>query len=467
MIIPIILCGGSGTRLWPLSRSQYPKQFINLFDDSTLFQDAIKRLPKELEDPLIICNEDYRFIVAEQLRQLHINNNGIILEPKRKNTAPAVTLAAINLIRKFHDPTLLVLPADHLIKNNNVFHKAIKIAKIWANEDKLITFGIKPTHAETGYGYIKAIIDKTSDCYHIESFKEKPKKSKAEEYYDSGEYFWNSGMFVFKASKYLDEIKKYSPKIFDACNKSLQVLNKDDDFIRLDEDAFSMCPSNSIDYAVMENTADAMVIPLDAGWSDIGSWSMLFNAHKKDTNNNIVEGDIIIEDVKDSYIYSSDKLISVIGLSNIIVVDTQDALLVLNKSYDQQIKNIVQKLNENKRSEADSHTKVFRPWGYYHSIESRVGYQVKKIVVNSKSKLSLQKHKFRSEHWVIISGKAQITCGKKVFELTENQSTYIPQGEVHRLENNDINPLVIIEIQTGLYLGEDDIIRLEDDYDRT
>jgi len=466
MIVPVILSGGSGTRLWPLSRSEYPKQFINLINESTLFQDTINRLPEDIENPLIVCNEQHRFIVAEQLRQIDKKNNGIILEPIGKNTAPAVALASINLVNDYNDPTLLILSADHVIQNKTAFINSIEIAKKLADSGKLVTFGINPLTPETGYGYIEAKVSEKSEYFNIQSFKEKPDKKIAEQYIESGNYFWNSGMFMFKASTYLSELNKFAPDILIACRKSFKSSKMDDDFIRLINDEFYKCPSNSIDYAVMEHTKNGVVVPLDAGWTDIGSWSMIHNVKNKDLDNNVIEGDVIIDNVKNSYIHSSNRLISAIGLNNIVIVDTQDALLVLNKTYDQNIKKIVAKLNIEKRSESINHRKIFRPWGYFDSIDSGKEFQVKRIFVNPKAKLSLQKHEFRAEHWVIISGTAIITCGEKVFKLTKNQSTYIPKGQIHRLENPNSSTLEIIEIQTGSYLGEDDIIRLEDDYQR-
>jgi len=466
MIFPIILSGGSGTRLWPLSRSEHPKQFIKLINDETLFQNTIKRLPLEAENPLIICNENHRFIVAEQLRQIDKKNNGIILEPVGKNTAPAVALAALRLKDDFNDPILLVLSADHVIQNIEAFHNSISRSVSLAKNGKLVTFGITPTSAETGYGYIETQNTKKSQYYDIKSFIEKPKKTLADKYVKSDNYFWNSGMFMFKASTFLKEINEYAPEILIACKKSLQFDNKDADFIRLNELEFTKCPSKSIDYAVMEHTKDGVVVPINVGWSDIGSWSMLHNVKNKDTNNNVIEGNVILKNVDNSFIYSSSRLTSVIGLSNIIVIDTQDALLVVDRNSDQKIKSIVEKLKNDNRKESDIHRKVFRPWGYYDSIDSGEGFQVKRILVNPMSKLSLQKHKFRSEHWVVISGTAMITCGTEVFELNENQSTYIPQGVIHRLENHNSTPLEIIEIQSGSYLGEDDIIRVQDDYQR-
>ena len=466
MIVPIILSGGSGTRLWPLSRKLHPKQFIDLVNDTTLFQDTILRLPKYVANPLIICNEEHRFLAAEQLRQINKESNGIILEPIGKNTAPAIALAALKFINNGEDPLLLVLSADHLIQNINTFHQSIKIAEKLAEKDKLVTFGIVPDKAETGYGYIKANIDNTADYYKIQSFTEKPNQEDAQKYLDSGNYLWNSGMFMFKASIYLQELEKFEPEILSSCKKSCQTEYKDKDFIRLNNDEFYQCPEQSVDYAVMEYTKDGVVVPLDANWSDIGSWNALWDAKNKDKDGNVSEGDVILDGVKNTYTYSSNRLVSVIGISDLVIVDTQDALLVADKKYSQNIKNIVNQLKKNNRPEADNHRKVFRPWGYYDSIDADDGFQVKRILVNPGAKLSLQKHEHRAEHWVVVKGVAKVTCGDKTFSLKENQSTYIPKGEVHRLENTEEIDLEIIEIQTGDYLGEDDIIRLEDDYQR-
>jgi len=466
MIAPVILSGGSGTRLWPLSRKLYPKQFINLVNETTLFQDTILRLPKDVAEPLIICNEEHRFLAAEQLREIGKKTKGIILEPEGRNTAPAVALAALQFINKGEDPILLVLSADHLIKNIEAFHQSITIASELAENNKLITFGIVPDKAETGYGYIEANINNTDDYYSIKSFTEKPSQKNAKKYLDSGNYLWNSGMFMFKASVFLSELEKFEPEILSACKKSCTTKNIDSDFIRIDNDAFHQCPNESIDYAVMEHTKNGVVVPLDANWSDVGSWSSLWDIKTKDNNDNVSKGDVFLEDVNNTYTYSSNRLVSVIGVSNLVIVDTQDALLVADKQQTHNIKKIVARLNNDKRSEVDSHRKVFRPWGYYDLVDSGEGFQVKRIVVNSGAKLSLQKHKYRAEHWVVVKGVALVTCGDKIFELVENQSTYIPQGSIHRLENHQDIPLEIIEIQTGSYLGEDDIIRFEDDYQR-
>ena len=466
MIQPIILSGGSGTRLWPLSRTLHPKQFMSLVNETSLFQDTILRLPKNIADPLIICNEDHRFLAAEQLRQIQKKSLSIILEPIGKNTAPAVALAAIKAINNNEDPILLILSADHLIQDNDDFHKSIEIGKELAMDGKLVTFGVSPTSPETGYGYIEAKKSNSQKHYKIKSFTEKPSSIKAKEYIKKGGYYWNSGIFMLKASVYLDELGKFEPEILSCCNKSLLSSPQDHDFIRLDSSEFSKCPEKSIDYAVMEKTNNGVIVPLDAKWSDIGAWSSLFEALPKDHDGNVTNGDFCLEDVKNSYINSPNRLVVVLGVSNLIVVDTKDTVLILDQKYSQNIKNIVTKLKLEKRTEIDNHRQVYRPWGFYDSIDSGENFQVKRISVNPSAKLSLQKHKFRSEHWVVVKGVAKITCGSKTFELNENESTYIPQGQVHRLENPTDQALEIIEIQTGSYLGEDDIERIEDDYKR-
>ena len=466
MIIPIIISGGSGTRLWPLSRTLQPKQFIPLINDTTLFQDTILRLPKETANPIIICNENHRFLATEQLRQIGKDSNGIILEPIGRNTAPAIALAALKLCKTSEDPILLVLPADHLIENTLSFHESIKVAKGLAEKNKLVTFGIVPKKAETGYGYIEADMNITSKFYNIKSFKEKPNQEIANKYFKSGNYLWNSGIFMFKSSVYIDELKKFAPEILNCCEKSLRNEHQDFDFIRLVNDEFLKCPEQSIDHAVMEHTTNGTVVPLDAKWSDIGSWDALMNSKLKDNDGNVSEGDVILNDVQNTYVYSSNRLVSAIGVSDLIIVDTQDALLVSNRKHAQNINNIVNKLKENTRPEVEYHRKVYRPWGNYDLIDKGAGFQAKRILVNPGSKLSLQKHMHRAEHWVVVSGIAKITCGKKTYNLKKNQSTYIPKGEIHRLENQQKYALEIIEIQTGEYLAEDDIIRLEDDYDR-
>jgi mannose-1-phosphate guanylyltransferase/mannose-6-phosphate isomerase-like protein (cupin superfamily) len=445
MIIPVILSGGSGTRLWPLSRKLHPKQFIELMGKTTLFQEAVLRLPESIESPLIICNEEHRFLAAEQLREINKEPKNIILEPVGRNTAPAIALAALKSIKESEDAILLVLSADHLIQDMDKFHQAIALATKQAEQN----------------------ISKNKNYYDIDEFVEKPDYKTAKKYVDSGGYFWNSGMFMFKASVYLSELEKYEPEILSACQKSCQTEFYDLDFIRLNEQEFLKCPSQSIDYAVMEKTKNASMVILDANWNDVGSWTALWDSQVKDNDDNLVVGDVILDKVSDTYVHStSNRLVSVIGLSDLIVVDTQDAVLVTNKEHAQDVKNIVEKIKKSGRLESDQHRKIFRPWGYYDSIDRGEGFQVKRILVNPGQKLSLQKHNHRSEHWVVVKGKAQVTCGEKTFQLIENQSTYISLGKVHRLENIEDTPLEIIEIQTGSYLGEDDIIRIDDDYER-
>jgi len=466
MITPVILSGGSGTRLWPLSRKLYPKQFINLINETTLFQDTILRVPDNIEKPLIICNEDHRFIVAEQLRQINKKSNGIILEPVGKNTAPAIAIAALHEIKKNPDSILLVLSADHIIQDIKSFHESIEIAKNLAENDQLVTFGISPNGPETGYGYIETNNELSNEYLNIKSFTEKPDEKTAKKYIKRGNYLWNSGMFMFKASRYLNELKKYEPEIFTCCQNSIETEYKDKDFIRLNNEQFSQCQEKSIDYAVMERTDHAVVVPLDTYWSDIGSWDKLFEINKKDKNGNIYQGDVLANNVNNSYILSTNRLISAVGVSDLVIVETKDAVLIAEKKNAQGIKDIVNILNQEQRSESEIHRKVYRPWGSYESIEYGNCFQVKRIKVNPRSKLSLQKHQYRAEHWIVISGEALVTCGNNTFNLKSNQSTFIPQGEIHRLENQGKSVLEIIEIQTGDYLGEDDIIRLEDDYKR-
>ena len=466
MILPVILSGGSGSRLWPLSRSLYPKQFLSLVTKKTLFQDTILRLPNNTSNPIIICNEAHRFLAAEQLREINKKSSGIILEPTGKNTAPAITLAAIRALKDGKDPILLVLSADHLIENDESFHKSIEIAKDHANKGKLVIFGVKPRKPETGYGYIEADTSSKNNYYKIISFKEKPEKNIAEQYIKLGNYYWNSGIFMFKASAYLNEISKFEPEILTACKRSLENIRSDQDFIRLNNDEFLKCISKSIDYAVMEKTKNSIVIPLDTQWSDIGSWASLWESKNKNSDGNVIEGDVLLNEVKNTFVHSSNRLVSAIGIKNLVIVDTPDALLVADQKYSQNISNIIDSLKLNNRKEIDNHKKVYRPWGYYDSIDSGDKFQVKRLFISPGAKISLQKHVHRAEHWIVVKGVALITCGERVFNLHQNQSTYIPPETIHRLENQTNSSLEIIEIQTGDYLGEDDIIRLDDEYDR-
>jgi len=473
-IIPVIMCGGSGTRLWPLSRAQFPKQFLPLVNDTSMLQDTLARLPNQHQSPVFICNEDHRFLVAEQVKQTNNTKTTILLEPKGRNTAPAVALAALNALTDNDDALLLVLAADHVIKEIEKFHQAVRVATVAAAQGKLVTFGIVPTHAETGYGYIQKggkqeeqqNSQQVNDIYQVAKFVEKPNAEIAQGYLESGDYLWNSGMFLFKASRYIEELEKFRPDILSDCRASMAKAEKDLDFIRPDRDSFLQCADESIDYAVMEKTADAVVVPLDAGWSDVGSYSALWEVCKQDKHRNVIKGDVIAHDTSNSYIHSQNKLIATLGVDNLVVIDTPDAVLIANKDKVQNVKEIVNELKAKQRSESTIHREVYRPWGKYDSVDNGERFQVKRITVNPGAKLSVQMHHHRAEHWIIVSGTAKITLDEKTFLLSENQSTYIPIGVVHALENPGKLPLEMIEVQSGSYLGEDDIVRLEDKYGR-
>jgi mannose-1-phosphate guanylyltransferase len=462
MITPVILCGGSGTRLWPLSRKLYPKQFISLVNENTLFQNTILRLPNEAVNPIVVCNEEYRFLAAEQLRQINKYSNNIILEPIAKNTAPAIALAAISAGK---DALLLVLPADHIIENEEYFNKLVLTAIPLAESGKLITFGVAPSEPHTGYGYIKS--GRKLDIGHtVEQFIEKPSIQNAKQYFESGDYYWNSGIFLFNSSRYLEELNKFRPDIYKACKKSMQGKKSDFNFLRIDNTSFEECPSESVDFAVMENTADAVVIAMDTGWNDVGSWSSLWDLTKKDKNGNVIHGDVITHNSNNSFIRSDNKMIAAIGVDNLVITATKDVVMVANKDNAQDVNIIVKELQDNKRKEWQTHREVYRPWGKYDLIDYGNRYQVKKITVKPGAALSLQKHQYRAEHWIVVIGTAKITKGKETLLLSENESVYIPIGEVHALENPGDTDLELIEIQSGSYLGEDDIIRLQDRYGR-
>ena len=465
-IFPTIMCGGSGTRLWPLSRALFPKQFLPLVNDTSMLQDTLLRLPENSKEPVFICNEEHRFLLAEQVRQLSQSQGTILLEPEGRNTAPAVALAAINALSKDKDAMLLVLAADHVIKDKKAFHQAIAQASIAAEQGKLVTFGIVPTHAETGYGYIKKGSQQASGIYKVAQFVEKPEQVVASNYVASGDYLWNSGMFLFKASRYLEELAKYRADILDKCQQAMADVEQDFDFLRPNKSAFLACASESIDYAVMEKTDAAVVVPLDAGWSDVGSYSALWEVCQQDENQNVLKGDVIAQATTNSYIHSQNKLIATIGVDNLVIIDTPDAVLVANKDKVQNVKKIVEQLKKEQRSEAVLHREVYRPWGKYDSIDTGERFQVKRITVKPGAKLSVQMHHHRAEHWIIVSGTAKVTIDEKTVLLTENQSAYIPVGAVHALENPGILPLEMIEVQSGSYLGEDDIVRFEDRYGR-
>ncbi|KRG42071.1 mannose-1-phosphate guanyltransferase [Stenotrophomonas pictorum JCM 9942] len=464
-ILPVILSGGSGTRLWPLSREAYPKQFLPLTGERTMLQATWLRVADiAAQAPIVVANESHRFVAAEQLQQVGTAPSAILLEPAGRNTAPAIAAAALEARRNGEDPLLLVLPSDHLINDIPRFHQAIAQAASLAGQGKLVTFGIQPTAPETGYGYIKAVAGEGPRA--IERFVEKPDLQTAQGYVASGEYYWNSGMFLFRASRYLEELERLQPQILAACRTSWERARRDSDFIRLDADAFQASPSDSIDYAVMEKTADAAVVPLDAGWSDVGSWTALRDVSAQDADGNAHRGDVIAIDCHNTFAYG-DRLIAMVGLKDVVVVETDDAVLVGRSDRMQEVKDVVARLKADGRSEATWHRKVYRPWGAYDSIDNGERFQVKRITVKPGGTLSLQMHHHRAEHWIVVSGTAEVTRGEEVLLLTENQSTYIPLGVTHRLRNPGRLPLELIEVQSGSYLGEDDIVRFEDTYGRT
>lgn len=464
MIKAVIMAGGSGTRLWPLSRAAHPKQFLGLHTDDTMLQATFKRLDGlDIQSSVTICNEEHRFFVAEQLRKID-QLDTIILEPVGRNTAPAIALAALSSL-EVEDPLLLVLAADHVIQDEAAFTKTVMDAIPLAESGKLVTFGIVANEANTGYGYIKKG-EFQDPGFAVEAFVEKPSIEVAKEYLESGDYLWNSGMFLFKASRYLEELKKHRQDIYEACQLSMEGVSKDTDFFRIDDLAFNACPSESIDYAVMEKTDDAVVVPMKAGWSDIGSWSSLWNISEKDPNGNAIHGDVMIHKTNNSYIRTDGKLAAAIGVDDLVIISTKDVLMVAHKDNVQDVKIVVQDLKAKSRTEWEHHREVYRPWGKYDSIDSGERYQVKRITVKPGAKLSVQKHQHRAEHWVVVSGMAKVTNGDKIFTLSENESTYIPLGEIHALENPGKVPLEMIEVQSGSYLGEDDIVRFEDIYGR-
>ena len=477
-VIPIILAGGTGSRLWPLSRESYPKQFLQLTDedDYTLLQKTYKRIEdiENLSNPIIICNEEHRFIVGDQMRKIKIDPLSIILEPIRRNTAPAISIAALKAIEcckhdSSIDPILLILSSDHYIQKVNEFKKSIKYSIELADLGNLIIFGIIPSYPATGYGYIKAKNQFKADRYSeykVEKFIEKPSLKLANSFFENKKYSWNSGMFVCKARSILKELSKFNPQIVDNCEKCLSKSVVDLDFLRLDKSSFSQCPSISIDVAVFEKTKKAYVLPLDCGWDDIGNWESLWNISKKDLDGNSIKGNVLVKETKSSLIRGEEKLLVSLGLKDIMIIDTKDALLVANKNFSQEIKEIVSTLNQKKFKEGKQHKKVYRPWGFYISIEESNIWQIKKIEVNPMAALSLQMHNHRSEHWIVLEGTAQVQVDEEIKLLSKNESVYIPIASKHRLSNPSEEPLVLIEVQTGSYLGEDDIIRFEDIYGR-
>jgi len=467
-IIPVILSGGSGTRLWPLSRKQYPKQYLPLAGDNTMLQETILRLSglDSLLDPIILCNADHRFLVAEQCQQIDVTNPTILLEPVGRNTAPAIAAASLQSLKTSNDTVLLVLSADHVIQDIDAFHEAINIAYNQAQEGKLATFGIVPTGANTGYGYIKASKDDVNGAYKVEEFVEKPDLKTAEFYLEQGNYVWNSGMFMFKAEILIEELTVHSPGIVKAVGDAVNNATEDFDFIRLDKQAFESSPSDSIDYAIMEKSDNVVVVPLDAKWNDIGSWSALYDIGAKDGSGNVLKGDVIAKDTTNTYIYASHHIITTVGVDNLVVIDTPDATFIASQDKAHEVKSVVESLQKKGRDEAHSNRKVYRPWGWYDSIEVGKYFQVKRLHINPGAKLSLQMHNKRAEHWVVVNGTATATNGEKVLTLKKGESTYIPIGVTHALENQTNKLLEIIEVQSGTYLGEDDIVRFEDRYGR-
>jgi mannose-1-phosphate guanylyltransferase/mannose-6-phosphate isomerase len=466
-LIPVILSGGAGTRLWPLSREMYPKQLLALTGKHTMLQETVLRLAgiAGARSPIVVCNEAHRFTVAEQIRVVGLAASAILLEPAGRNTAPAVALAALTALNMDPEATLVVAPADHVIRDARIFQAAAGVAAELAQDGKLVTFGIVAHAPETGYGYILRG-EGLGPAYPVAQFIEKPPLEAAEQFVASGDYFWNSGMFVFKAQRYLEELGAFAPDILEACRAALRAAKTDLDFVRIDKTEFERCRSQSIDYAVMEKTRDALVLPLDAGWSDVGSWSSLFDALPADEEGNVLQGDVMVHDTHDCYVHSTSRLVAAVGMDDHIIVETKDAILVAPKERVQDVKELVAMIKQAGRSESAWHREVFRPWGSYDSIDNGARFQVKHLSVKPGGVLSLQMHHHRAEHWIVVQGTARITCDDRTFLLSENESTYIPIGAKHRIENPGLVPLHIVEVQSGSYLGEDDIVRFEDNYGR-
>ncbi|RKP47728.1 mannose-1-phosphate guanylyltransferase/mannose-6-phosphate isomerase [Pararobbsia silviterrae] len=470
-IFPVILCGGSGTRLWPMSRGGFPKQYLKLTGDDSLVQQTALRLHgiADIAPPIVLTNNAQRFLVAEQLRQIHVKPSSIVLEPVGRNTAPAIAVAAMLALRQSPDALLLVLPSDHVIANEAAFAEGVGAAARLARERYLVTFGITPTEPNTGYGYIRAgaALAEAASAHIVDSFVEKPDAPTAQRFVDEGGYYWNSGMFMFSASAYLDELRRYGAEIVEHAERALDAAEQDHDFLRLDAPEFAACPNVSIDYAVMEHTDRAAVIATsDLGWSDIGSWSALAALSDGDADGNTLLGDVMADAMSNSYIRAEHRMVAAIGLDNVVIVETADAVLVVHRDKVQNVKHIVEKLNASGRQESVTHRRVVRPWGSYEGIDQGERFQVKRIVVNPGAQLSLQMHHHRAEHWIVVKGTAHVTNGDSQLILTENQSTYIPLGVTHRLANPGRIPLELIEVQSGAYLGEDDIVRFEDTYGR-
>ena len=496
MMIPVILSGGSGTRLWPLSREAFPKQFLALLGEHSLFQETLRRLRAipEYGPPILVCNHQHRFLAAEQLRVLNISDATILLEPVGRNTAPATACAAFTALNNDPDAILLVLPADHLVRDVSALHRALNVGMLAAQKGHMVTFGIVPEKPETGFGYIQrgeahalssalheaeehatpppsdtetpAIAPQDHTAFAVKAFVEKPDLKTAQAYVDAGDYYWNSGMFLFRADRFLQELRRLAPLMFDACQHAVARATPSFDFVSLDATAFSACPKDSIDYAVMEKTTASVVVPLQAGWSDVGAWSALWEESHKDSDGNVLVGDVLVQNVKNSLVRSENRLVAAIGLDNHVIIETSDAVFVSHKDHAQETKTIVKRLQAMGRNEAGAHRKIYRPWGTYESIDHAQRFQVKRITVNPGAKLSLQMHHHRAEHWIVVKGTARVTKEEETFLLSEDQSTYIPLGITHRLENPGSIPLELIEVQSGSYLGEDDIVRFEDKYGR-
>ena len=467
-VTPAILSGGSGERLWPLSRRDHPKQYLQLVSDNSMLQETMLRLNglDNLADPIIICNSSHRFIVAEQCQQIGIKNPTILLEPVGRNTAPAIAAAALQSLKDSDNSTLLVLSVDHVIQDVDAFHKAVNIARQQAQSGRLVTFGIVPADANTGYGYIKSSKENNNGAYRVEEFVEKPDLKTAMFYLEQGNYLWNSGMFMFQARTFIDELTAHAPNIVASVNNAVNNTLKDLDFIRPEKQAFELSPSASIDYALLEKSNNVFVVPLDAGWKDIGDWLALHVIGEKDGNGNVIKGDMIIKDTSNTYINGNHRLIVAVGVDNLIIVDTPDVTFIATQDKAKEVKSIVEALRDKGRYESNSHLKVYRPWGWYNSIESGEYFQVKRLHVNPGAKLSLQMHRKRAEHWVVVSGTATATNAEKTLTLKAGESTHIPMGTTHSLENKTNEQLEIIEVQSGTYLGEDDIVRFEDIYGR-
>ncbi len=481
-VIPLILAGGGGTRLWPLSRSHYPKQFLSVDGVETLLQGTLNRVAGKGENPLsglgrpiVICNEDHRFLVGEQARLIEQTFDTILLEPVGRNTAPALTAAALCAVAGGEDPLLLAMPADQLVRDTAAFRDAVRLGIEQASSGRLVTFGVLPTAPETGYGYIQLgapVPEAVEGVHHIAAFREKPAREQAEKFIATGQFRWNAGIFLLRCSVWLDAMARYRPDILAATRSAMEQGSRDGEFFRLDRNAFTDCPSDSIDYAVMERIAfdqpeQTAVISLDAGWSDVGSWSSLWEVSPKDDAGNVSRGDVCVIDSKDTLVFSESRLVAAVGCQDLVIVETADAVLVMPREQSQKVKAVVDWLSAEKRAERSTHRRVYRPWGSYEGVDSGERFQVKRIVVKPGGSLSLQMHHHRAEHWIVVNGTARVTRGEEVFLLTENQSTFIPLGATHRLENPGTIALEMVEVQSGAYLGEDDIVRFEDKYRRT